>query len=145
MRSLFLLTSLLFFSISFSSYTFAEDTTTTNAGDTEGKITTNKKLQMAENNPVAGVACKAYKLLTHGMTKAIITLLFIITGLGFFIGKVSWGIVISLLIGTALTLTSGKLVQVFVGDAGAGGGDGDVCECKYGLDDVGNCKSPFVS
>ena len=134
----FILTLFLIFQVAtLSSYTFA------NSAITE---TTNIKLKMAESNPVAGVACKAYKLLTHGMTKAIITLLFIITGLGFFIGKISWGIVISLLIGTALTLTSGKLVEVFVGDAGKGGGTGDVCECKYGLDEAtGGCKSAFNS
>lgn len=106
--------------------------------------TTNKRLEMAENNPIASTACRAYKLITSGITKAIITLLFIITGIGFFIGKISWGIVISLGIGTSLTLSSGKLVRVFVGDAGAGGdGTGDVCECKYGLDTEGKCKSGF--
>ncbi len=133
---LFTIALLLLQVITFSPSTLADATTET----------TNIKLKMAENNFAAGVACKAYKLLTHGMTKAIITLLFIITGLGFFIGKISWGIVISLLIGTALTLTSGKLVEVFVGDAGKGGGDGDVCECKYGLDEAtGGCKSAFNS
>lgn len=102
---------------------------------------TNTKIIMAEKNPVASTACKAYRFINSGITKAIITLLFIITGLGFFIGKISWGIVISLIIGTSLTLTSGKLVGVFVGDAGKGGGDGHVCECKYGLEN--ECKQPF--
>jgi type IV secretory pathway VirB2 component (pilin) len=113
---------------------FADETTTTN-----------QKLKMAENNPVASVACKAYKMVNSGITKAIIVFLFIITGLGFFIGKISWGIVISLLIGTSLTLTSGKLVKVFVGGAGAGGGEGDVCECKYGLNSSGECNSAYNS
>lgn len=104
----------------------------------------NARLQMAENNPVAGIACKAYKLLNSGITKAIIVFLFLLTGLGFFIGKISWGIVISLLIGTVLTLTSGTMVSVFVGGAG-GGGDGteDVCKCKHGLDE--DCTSGYNS
>lgn len=105
------------------------------------KKPTNQKIILAENNPVASTACKAYRFINSGITKALITLLFIITGLGFFIGKVSWGIVISLIIGTSLTLTSGKLVGVFVGDAGKGGGDGHVCECKYGLEN--DCKNPI--
>lgn len=106
----------------------------------------NEKLKMAEDNPAASVACKAFKLLSNGVTKGIIVLLFVITGLGFFIGKISWGIVISLLIGTSLTLLSGKMVQVFVGSAGAGGdGTQDVCECKYGLNQEGGCNSAFKS
>ncbi len=108
-------------------------------------VTTNQKLKMAENNPVASVACKAYKMVNSGITKAIIVFLFIITGMGFFIGKISWGIVISLLIGTSLTLTSGRLVKVFVGGAGTGGGDGDVCECKYGLNSSGECNNAYNS
>lgn len=108
----------------------------------EPVVTKNLKLQLAEKNPVASIACKAYKVLTSGVTKAIIVFLFLITGLGFFIGKVSWGIVISLLIGTVLTLSSGTMVKVFVGGAGAGGnGDEDVCKCKHGLDD--DCQSAY--
>lgn len=104
--------------------------------------TKNVKLTIAEKNPVAIIACKAYKILTNGVTKGIIVFLFLVTGLGFFIGKVSWGIVISLLIGTVLTLGSGTLVVIFVGGAGAGGnGTEDVCKCKYGLDE--DCQSAF--
>ena len=104
----------------------------------------NKRLRMAENNPVAGIACKAYKVLTSGITKAIIVFLFLITGIGFFIGKISWGIVISLLIGTVLTLTSGTMVRFFVGGAGGGGnGTEDVCKCKHGLDE--ECQTGYAS
>ena len=94
---------------------------------------------------MANLAEMYFLLSNSGITKAIIVFLFIITGLGFFIGKISWGIVISLLIGTSLTLTSGKLVKVFVGGAGAGGGEGDVCECKYGLNSSGECNSAYNS
>lgn len=134
MRKFFLIFAVLILSANLS---LAEDVNTTT---TTGQ-TTNKKIIMAEKNPIAATACKAYKFINGGIAKALITLLFVITGIGFFIGKISWGIVISLIIGTSLTLTSGKLVGVFVGDAGKGGGSGDICECKYGLEN--DCKQPF--
>ena len=145
MRFVCLLILSLFFTNAFAG---VMDTTppggTGSTGGTATDASKNKRLTMAENNPVAGIGCKAYKMLTSGITKAIIVFLFLITGLGFFIGKVSWGIVISLLIGTVLTLTSGTMVEIFVGGAGGGGnGKEDVCKCKHGLDE--DCQNGYNS
>jgi type IV secretory pathway VirB2 component (pilin) len=132
MRVLYLIVFSLFFTVAFAGTPAPKD------------ASKNKRLKMAESNPVAGIACKAYKVLSSGITKAIIVFLFLITGLGFFIGKISWGIVISLLIGTVLTLSSGVMVRFFVGSAGGGGnGTEDVCKCKHGLDE--DCKSGYNS
>jgi hypothetical protein len=95
----------------------------------------NEKLEMAENNPIANMFCRVYDtVLVVGFVVA--ALLWTITGIGFFIGKISWGIVIAIGIGSALMVGSSKLAANFVlGDSDIE----DACKCRYGV----NCDSPY--
>ena len=95
----------------------------------------NEKLEMAENNPVANMFCRVYDtVLVVGFIVA--ALLWTITGIGFFIGKISWGIVVAITVGSALMVGSGKFAAKFV----LGNSDiQDACDCRYGV----NCDSPY--
>ena len=97
--------------------------------------TINEKLEMAENNPVANMFCRVYDtVLVTGFIIAAI--LWTITGIGFFIGKISWGIVVAVCVGSALMVGSGNLAAKFVlGDSDIE----DACDCRYGV----KCDSPY--
>ena len=106
-----------------------------NSYSTETQNVVNEKLEMAENNPVANMFCRAYEtIIVVGFI--ISAILWTITGIGFFIGKISWGIVVAVCVGSALMVGSGKLAAKFVlGDSDIE----DACDCRYGV----NCDSPY--
>jgi hypothetical protein len=118
--------SLAFISLASNSYSDTSSTTPT---------VINEKLEMAENNPIANTFCRVYDtVLVVGFIIAAI--LWTVTGIGFFIGKISWGIVVAIGVGSALMVGSGKLAAKFVlGDSDIQ----DACECRYGV----NCDSPY--
>ena len=104
---------------------------------TSNQNVVNEKLRTAENNPVANSLCRAFVLI-KGYIIPIIVLLWIITGIGFFIGKISWGIVIALMVGTTLTVASSKMAASYILND-ASGDIKDACECRFGV----NCDSPY--
>jgi hypothetical protein len=110
---------------------------TTNAEGSLNQNVVNEKLRTAENNPVANSLCRAFVLI-KGYIIPIIVLLWIITGIGFFIGKISWGIVIALMVGTTLTVASSKMAASYILND-ASGDIKDACECRFGV----NCDSPY--
>ena len=118
--------SLAFISLASNSYSDTSSTTPT---------VINEKLEMAENNPIANTFCRVYDtVLVVGFIIAAI--LWTVTGIGFFIGKISWGIVVAIGVGSALMVGSGKLAAKFVlGDSDIE----DACECRHGV----NCDSPY--
>ena len=127
MRKLNLTAIFLIAFLSLTSNSFAVTATTT--------TTINEKLEMAENNPVANMFCRVYDtVLVTGFIIAAI--LWTITGIGFFIGKISWGIVVAVAVGSALMVGSGNLAAKFVlGDSDIE----DACDCRYGV----KCDSPY--
>jgi|GEM_PF-5599347 len=119
--------SLAFISLASNSYSDTSSATPT---------VINEKLEMAENNPIANMFCRVYDtVLVVGFVVA--ALLWTITGIGFFIGKISWGIVVAIGIGSALMVGSGKLAANFV--LGDSSDIKDACKCRYGV----NCDSPY--
>ena len=132
--------SLAFISLASNSYSdFTELPMKTGGGGAPTPAPTptviNEKLEMAENNPIANTFCRVYDtVLVVGFIIAAI--LWTVTGIGFFIGKISWGIVVAIGVGSALMVGSGKLAAKFVlGDSDIQ----DTCECRYGV----NCDSPY--
>ena len=103
----------------------------------------NKKLQFAENNPIASLLCKAIRAFTGTIAKVIAVIM--ILGLGITMlqatgsSPVSPVVVVSLILGIGMLLSAEKLVGIFTGDSGYGGtGAGLSCDCKYGLN--GECE-----
>lgn len=120
-----------------SQQTNGETSATTNGEGVANEKVVNEKLRTAENNPVANSLCRAFVLI-KGYIIPIIVLLWIITGIGFFIGKISWGIVIALMVGTTLTVASSKMAASYILND-ASGDIKDACECRFGV----NCDSPY--
>ena len=97
----------------------------------------NEKMQMAENNPVANSLCRGF-VMVKGYIVPIIVLLWVITGIGFFIGKISWGIVMAMGVGSAITIGSSKIAASYIFNDGATDIQ-DACDCRFGI----NCDSPY--
>jgi hypothetical protein len=132
MGKLKLITILSLAFVSFASNSYSDTTTAASTSPT----VINEKLEMAENNPIANTFCKVYKIvLVTGFIVVII--LWTVTGIGFFIGKISWGIVIAVACGSFLMVSSGKLAAKFV--LGDSSDIQDACDCRYGV----NCDSPY--
>lgn len=125
-KIVFIISSCLFLLASFGSYfsAFSVDTPV---------VTKNKKIILAEKNPIADILCKGLRAVSNTIAKAIMVFLMIVTGLGFLLGKVSWGILIAILIGIGVIFGTEKIVGAMVGVGGEGGGTAKrACDCKFG-------------
>jgi type IV secretory pathway VirB2 component (pilin) len=97
-----------------------------------------KKLNLAENNPIAALLCKVIRAFTGTIAKVLAVIL--IFGLGIMVlsatsvNPVSPVIVTSLLVGIGMLFSAEYLVGRITGDAGYGGsGKGKSCDCKHGI------------
>jgi type IV secretory pathway VirB2 component (pilin) len=86
-----------------------------------------KRVKFAENNPISDTMCKVYYAVTGTVAKVVATFVIMIIALGFFLGKVSWGIVISAVIAISLLFSGRVLLTTFIGPKADSG-----CECKKG-------------
>jgi|GEM_PF-5191602 len=101
------------------------------------EATYSKRIKFAENNPISDSMCKIYYAVTGSIAKVISVFVVIVTALGFFLGKVSWGIIISIVVAISLMFTGRQILSVFVGPKADGG-----CECKKGTYSFGySCKA----
>jgi type IV secretory pathway VirB2 component (pilin) len=104
------------------------------------KPTVNKKLNLAENNPVAALLCKAIRAFTGTISKIIAVILLI--GLGVTLlqstamNPINPVTIVSFIIGIGIFFSSEYLVGKLMGDAGYGGDKNRACDCKYG---ISNC------
>ncbi len=130
MRKINLITAIACVFLLFTGNSYSDTTPPTTSTDV-----VNEKLQMAENNPIANTFCRVYDTVL-ATAFVIAAILWTVTGVGFFIGKISWGIVVAITVGSALTVGSSKLAAQFV----FGNSDlTEACECRYGID----CESPY--
>ena len=90
------------------------------------------KVKFAENNPISDNMCKIYYATTGTIARVIAIFVIVVTAVGFFLGKVSWGIIISIGIAIGLMFSGRSLLQTFVGPKASSG-----CECKAGTSAFG--------
>ena len=98
-----------------------------------------KKLNLAENNPVAALLCKGIRAFTGTVAKIIAVLMLIGLGISLLsatqISPVTPVTFMAVIIAVAMLFSSEYLVGRLMGDSGKGGADGmKACDCKYGLD-----------
>ena len=132
----------------FAAVDFSEEEDRTNETQTQvqtikatsGTKTVNKKLQLAENNPIAAMLCKIIRAFTGTIAKVLA--LFLIIGLGITIfmatsvNPVSPVTLVGFVLGIGLLFSAEFIVGRLMGDAGQGGGNyKKSCDCKYGLED----------
>ena len=91
------------------------------------------KLKFAENNPISDTMCKVYYTVTGSIAKVVAVFVITITALGFFLGKVSWGISVAIAIAISLMFGGRKLLGYSVGPKAKSG-----CQCKAGTYGYGN-------
>jgi type IV secretory pathway VirB2 component (pilin) len=87
-----------------------------------------KILDISENNDVARILCDIFAWFTGVYAKIIIAFIIVITGLGFLLGKISWGIIISVGIAAAIMSGAGEIVGAIAGEGVLS--DGNLCKCK---------------
>ena len=111
--------------------------------DSRAQKTKNKKLNLAENNPIAAMLCKVIRAFTGTIAKVLAV--FMILGLGVTMlsatptSPVSPVTIVSVILGIGMLFSAETLVGRLMGDAGYGGDAGKTCDCKYGLQ--GDCNS----
>ena len=87
-----------------------------------------RRVDFAENNFVSEKICQIFKMAESSIFPVVLSFFIVVTGIGFFLGKISWGIVIAIVIGAGIMFSSTKLLVIFVGGKGKGG-----CGCKPGV------------
>lgn len=70
-----------------------------------------------ENNPISQALCNAYGFITGKIGRTIIVLVIFVTGITFYLGKVSWGTVAAIIIGAGLCFGGPAIVSIIVGGA----------------------------
>lgn len=69
----------------------------------------------SENNAISDVICNAYGFVTGKVGRGIIVIVVFVTGVTFYLGKVSWGTVVAILIGAGLCFGGPAIVSVLIG------------------------------
>jgi len=69
----------------------------------------------ANNNYLVGTMCNALKLVTGSAGKAFAAFAIISLGIGFFTGKVSWGLIIGVMLGIAAMFGAPTIVSALSG------------------------------
>ncbi len=83
------------------------------ASDSYAETTTTDKIQ---NNALSEVMCKALAIITGSAGKAFAAFAIISVGIGFFTGKVSWGLMIGVAAGIAAMFGAPSIVSAISGD-----------------------------
>jgi type IV secretory pathway VirB2 component (pilin) len=87
-----------------------------------------KRVTFAESNEISDGLCKLFYLMTSSVLKIVCVFVLVVTALGFFLGKISWGMIISIAVAVAVIFSSESLLVLFVGKKAEGG-----CKCKAGV------------
>ena len=100
--------------------------------DTIG-IGVNNASDINQSNAMAKVLCNVLKFVTGGIGKTIASFIIIGVGIGFFTGKVSWGLLIGVTLGISAMFGAPAIIGAITGDSnfigtmcggGTGGGAG---------------------
>lgn len=112
------------------------------SGNPASKPTVNKKLNLAENNPVAALLCKGIRAFTGTISKIIGVILLIGLGINLLqataMNPINPVTVVSFIIGIGIFFSAEFLIGKLMGDAGYGGDKNRACDCKYG---ISNCDA----
>lgn len=75
---------------------------------------------LAEDNALTKVLCNVYKVVTGKAGKTFAAFAIISAGIGFFTGKLQWGLLIALTLGIAAIFGSPTIVSAITGESGSG-------------------------
>jgi type IV secretory pathway VirB2 component (pilin) len=136
--SYLLLTSIAFFCI-FSKTSLASDTSVAcdiNAacptgyvciGDVTNVDGSSNGSGHCEQNSITAVLCKMTGYITSKIAKTFMIFALVMVGIAFFLGKISWGMIMTVILGTALMFGAETIISLMLNDSK----DGNYCNGKF--------------
>lgn len=120
-----------------------EETIQSESKSAKAGTTTNRKLNLAENNPIAALLCKALAAFTGTIAKIIAVIMIIGLALVLFsatnMQPITPVTLVSVILGIGILFSADYVIARLLGDAGQGGGSlKKACDCKYGLEGACN-------
>ena len=70
------------------------------------------------DNPMARVLCNVYKIVTGNVGKTFCAFAIVAAGVGFFTGKLNWGLLIALVLGISAIFGAPKIISAITGTSG---------------------------
>ena len=71
-----------------------------------------------DDNPMARVLCNVYKIVTGNVGKTFCAFAIVAAGVGFFTGKLNWGLLIALVLGISAIFGAPKIISAITGTSG---------------------------
>ncbi len=71
-----------------------------------------------DDNPMARVLCNVYKIVTGNVGKTFCAFAIVAAGVGFFTGKLNWGLLIALVLGISAIFGAPKIISAITGTTG---------------------------
>ena len=71
-----------------------------------------------DDNPMARVLCNVYKIVTGNAGKTFCAFAIVAAGVGFFTGKLNWGLLIALVLGISAIFGAPKIISAITGTSG---------------------------
>ena len=96
-----------------------------------GNATASAGSSLAEDNALTRVLCNVYKVVTGKAGKTFAAFAIISAGIGFFTGKLQWGLLIALTLGIAAIFGSPTIVAAITGDGTKG-----ATQCNDAVTDI---------
>jgi len=92
------------------SYGFAQASSTS--------TTTSATVINVDDNPLSRVLCNVYKITTGNAGKTFCAFAIVAAGVGFFTGKLNWGLLIALVLGISAIFGAPKIISAITGTTG---------------------------
>ena len=90
-----------------------------------------------DDNPLSRVLCNVYKITTGNAGKTFCAFAIVAAGVGFFTGKLNWGLLIALVLGIAAIFGAPKIISAITGTSGL--------DCSVQTDVQGGRNGPVRS
>ena len=71
-----------------------------------------------DDNPLSRVLCNVYKITTGNAGKTFCAFAIVAAGVGFFTGKLNWGLLIALVLGISAIFGAPKIISAITGTSG---------------------------
>ena len=89
-----------------------------------------------EDNPLSRVLCNVYKITTGNAGKTFCAFAIVAAGVGFFTGKLNWGLLIALVLGISAIFGAPKIISAITGTSGL------TCDAQTNIQNGTNTSIP---
>ncbi|MCE2687282.1 MAG: TrbC/VirB2 family protein [Rickettsiales bacterium] len=85
-----------------------------------------------DDNPLSRVLCNVYKITTGNAGKTFCAFAIVAAGVGFFTGKLNWGLLIALVLGISAIFGAPKIISAITGTSGL------TCDTQKDIQEAGS-------